>query len=278
MALIQVNFISKCLLRTVTFIAILPLDKLPLPGAEISVKVPFQTLYLLHGGYGNHTDYVSGTRIRRWAEEKNLAVIMPSGDNQFYIDKEDTEEYYGEYVGKELVEFTRKMFPLSEKKGDTFIAGLSMGGYGALINGLKYADTFGYIGTFSAGLVLKDIIEETDLIKGIGWQPSFYDRVFGKKETLLNSDKDYCYLIRALKEQKKEIPRIYMAIGTDDFLYERNQEYRKFLTEEGVDFTYEEGPGGHEWDFWDMQLKKFVDWLPLSKAQQGLNSGNVRHS
>lgn len=69
-----------------------------------------------------------------------------------------------------------------------------------------------------------------------------------------------------------------MAIGTDDFLYERNQEYRKFLTEEGVDFTYEEGPGGHEWDFWDMQLKKFVDWLPLSKAQQGLNSGNVRHS
>ncbi len=73
----------------------------------------------------------------RWAEEKNLAVIMPSGDNQFYIDKEDTEEYYGEYVGKELVEFTRKMFPLSEKKEDTFIAGLSMGGYGALINGLS---------------------------------------------------------------------------------------------------------------------------------------------
>ncbi len=139
-------------------------------------------MYLLHGGYGNHTDYVSGTRIRRWAEEKNLAVIMPSGDNQFYIDKEDTEEYYGEYVGKEHVEFTRKMFPLSEKKEDTFIAGLSMGGYGALINGLKYADTFGYIGTFSAGLVLKDIIEETDLIKGIGWQPSFYDRVFGKRK------------------------------------------------------------------------------------------------
>lgn len=276
MALIEVNYISKALMRTVEFRVVLPADKLQVGNETMPVKMPFKTLYLLHGGYGNNTDYISGTRIQRWAEEKNLAVIMPSGENQFYVDKPETEEYYGAYVAQELVEFTRRIFPLSTKREDTFIAGLSMGGYGAIVNGLKYADTFGYIGAFSAGLILDDIIEETTLIKGIGWPSSFYDRVFAAKDKLKESDRDYCYLMSQLIEKKREIPKIYLAIGTEDFLYQRNQEYRSFLKEKGVDFTYAEEPGSHEWDFWDRQLKRFIDWLPLDEACQGLNSGNVR--
>lgn len=278
MSLIEVNFVSKSLLRPVTFNAILPVDKLALPGEEISIKYPLKTLYLLHGVCGNYTDYISGTRIQRWAEEKNLAVIMPSGENQFYVDKNDTEEYYGAFVGKELVEFTRTLFPLSHEKEDTFIAGLSMGGYGALINGLKYSDNFGYIGAFSAALFLEDIINETDLIKGLNWKLPFYERVLGNKDTLLGSELDYRFLIEKLQEEKHEIPQIYMAIGKDDFLYERNQEYRKFLADRNVNYTYEEGEGSHDWDFWDRYLKKFLDWLPLDEAQAGMNSGNVRCS
>ncbi len=277
MAQIQVNFISKMLLRTVTVNVILPLDKIPLLKQEESPEKLFRTLYLLHGGYGNYTDYISGTRIQRWAEKNDLAVVMPSGDNQFYIDKDDTQEYYGAFAGQELVEFTRRMFPLSRKREDTFIAGLSMGGYGALINGLKYSDTFGYIGGFSAGIILDDIINETELLKGIGWKTSFYDRVFGRKEVLIGSDRDYCYLIESLIKKKKEIPKIYLAIGTEDFLYKRVGEYCSFLTDNGVEYTYEEGPGGHEWDFWDKYLKRFLDWLPLENGELGLNSGNVRH-
>lgn len=225
MSFIQVNFVSKSLLRPVTFNAILPVDKLALPGQEISVKYPLKTLYLLHGVCGNHMDYISGTRIQRWAEEKNLAVIMPAGENQFYIDKEDTEEYYGSFVGEELVEFTRRLFPLSHEKEDTFIAGLSMGGYGALLNGLKHSDTFGYIGAFSAALFLEDIINETDIIKGLNWKISFYERMLGKKDTLLGGELDYRFLIEKLLGQNKEIPKIYMAVGKDDFLYKRNQQY-----------------------------------------------------
>ena len=135
MALVQVNFISKMLSRTVTFNAIIPLDKISFGEEEVAEEKPLKTLYLLHGAFGNYTDYLSGTRIQRWAEEHNLAVIMPSGENQFYVDKPSRGENYGAYVADELVEFTRKMFPLSHKKEDTFIAGLSMGGYGALING-----------------------------------------------------------------------------------------------------------------------------------------------
>ncbi|MCI8625298.1 MAG: acetylesterase [Lachnospiraceae bacterium] len=279
MALIEVNFISKALLRTVSFRAILPLDKIPLDrkGTEAEKeKKTFKTLYLLHGGYGNDTDYISGTRIQRWAEERNLAVIMPAGENHFYLDQEDTQEYYGQFVGKELVEFTRQLFPLSEKREDTFIAGLSMGGYGALVNGLKYADTFGAIGLFSAGVILEDILEETDFIRRVGWKRPFWERVFGPKEALRGSDRDYYALLRKLQEEKKEIPQIFIAIGTSDSLYKRNQEFKQFLEEQQVSFTYREDEGGHEWDFWDRYIKEFLEWLPLEAKWQGLNSGNVR--
>ena len=76
MALIKVDFISKSLMRTVTINAIVPVDKLSLPGMPVREKKPFKTLYLLHGIFGNYTDWVTGTRIQRWAEENNLVVIM----------------------------------------------------------------------------------------------------------------------------------------------------------------------------------------------------------
>ena len=96
---------------------------------------------------------MNGTRIQAWAEANDLAVIMPSGENRFYLDDEKSGELYGEFIGKELVEFTRKLFPLSDKREDTFIAGLSMGGYGAIRNGLKYAENFGCVIGLSAALV-----------------------------------------------------------------------------------------------------------------------------
>ncbi len=279
MALLEVNFVSKSMARTETFNAIVPADKLSMPGQEAdadSAALPFKTLYLLHGGFGNYTDFISGTRIQRWAEDRNLAVIMPSGGNQFYIDKEDTEENFGAYVGQELVEFTRSIFPLSTKREDTFIAGLSMGGYGALINGLKYTDNFGYIGAFSAALILNDIIQETEFLKGFGFKTAYYERVFGQKDALEGTDKDYRFLIEELQRQSKPLPEIYLAIGRNDFLYEQNQAYRKFLSERNVRFTYEEGDGCHDWDFWDTYLHRFLDWLPLKSGQAGRNSGNVK--
>ena len=115
MALLQVNFISKSLMRTVPIQVILPVDRITLPGMPEREEKTYKTLYLLHGVFGNYTDWVSGTSIQRWAEERNLAVVMPSGDNMFYVDQEEAHNYYGEFIGRELVEITRKMFPLSKK-------------------------------------------------------------------------------------------------------------------------------------------------------------------
>ena len=126
MAFLQVNLMSESLMRTVMVNVILPVDKIPAPGALPRQNKPYKTLYLLHGLIGSHIDWVNGTRIQRYAEENDLVVVMPSGYNAFYLDYPNSHDYYGEFVGKELVELTRKMFPLSDKREDTFIGGLSM--------------------------------------------------------------------------------------------------------------------------------------------------------
>lgn len=275
MALIQINFMSKSLMRTVPLHAIIPVDKLEFPGAPKKEKKPFKTLYLLHGIFGNYTDWATSTRIQRWAQDNDLAVIMPSGDNHFYVDQPETNEMYGEFIGKELVEFTRELFPLSHKREDTFIAGLSMGGYGALRNGLKYHDTFGYIGALSSALVLEGAINSTEDAPTFMGRRSYFRSIFGDLDQLRGSDKDYFALIRTLKEQGADIPKLYVCCGTEDFLLDANREYSEFLKQQQVDFTYEEGPGAHDWDFWDAYIKKFLDFLPLGSAQAGVHSGNV---
>lgn len=273
MAFIEINFMSEALMRTVTVNVILPADKLMLPGVSKPKLKPFKTLYLLNGIMGNHTDWMNATNIQAMAEEKNLAVVMPGGENMFYLDHEVTHALYGEFVGKELVEFTRAAFHLSDKKEDTFIGGLSMGGYGALRNGLKYSDTFGRIAALSSAMVLYALDERTDDHPMFMERRSYAREVFGDFDKVMESDKNPVWLMKQLKEQGKEIPRIYQAIGTEDFLLAANQRLHQELVEAGGEVTYVEKPGGHEWDFWGDQIMEILKWLPLAEA--GINSGNI---
>lgn len=275
MALIQVNFLSQSLMRTVPMQVILPVDKMTFPGMPKREEKPFKTLYLLHGVFGNYTDWVSGTNIQRWAEDKNLAVVMPSGDNKFYVDQEKGEDHYGEFIGKELVELTRKMFPLSRKREDTFIGGLSMGGYGALRNGLKYHDTFGCIAALSSALIIDDIDKRTDDTPIFLDSRNFAESIFGNLEETVKGDKNPKYLVKKLKEEGVDFPKIYMACGEKDSLLSANREMKKFLDENGVEAVLEEGPGAHEWDFWNRSIKRVLEWLPLEGQEKGMNSGNV---
>ena len=79
MAYIQVNLISKSLMRSVNVNVILPTDKIPVPGAPVREDKPYKTLYLLHGIFGSQVDWINGTKLQRWAEENDLAVVMPAG-------------------------------------------------------------------------------------------------------------------------------------------------------------------------------------------------------
>ncbi|MCH5261786.1 MAG: acetylesterase [Lachnospiraceae bacterium] len=276
MAFIQMNLLSKALMRTVPVNVIIPADKMIAPGMPIREDKPYKTLYLLHGIFGNYTDWVNGTRIQRFAEENDLAVVMPSGDNAFYLDYPAGLNNYGEFIGRELVELTRKIFPLSHKREDTYIGGLSMGGYGAMRNGLKYHDTFGAIVALSSALIVDQLKDRTNDTANIIERRDFAEAFFGDLEEVLISDKNPKYLVEKLIEEKAQFPAIYMACGRDDHLLETNQDFAQFLQDKGVEVTFEVGPGNHEWDFWDTYIKKAMEWLPLERGGAGINSGNVR--
>ena len=254
MALIQVNYLSKALFRTVPLNVILPVDRFEadtdryLNGPERKYK----TLYLLHGLLGNYTDWVSQTRIQKWAEEKNLAVVMPSGDNAFYFNSRTPWNDYGTFIGQELVEITRRMFPLSDKREDTYIAGLSMGGFGALRNGIVYSDTFSYVAGLSAAV---HIFEDTSEEANIG--------LFDNIEEASKTDKNPWVAVEDMLAAGHSVPHIYMACGTQDDLMPANIAFRDYLESKGIKVTWDEDDYGHDWDFWDSQIKKVLDWLPL---------------
>jgi putative tributyrin esterase len=260
MAFLQVNFFAKTLRKIVTFNALVPIDTFEIPGQEKVEKGPMKALYLLNGYSGNYTDWVCGTKIQELSLKYNIAVFMPSGENNFYLDDTDKGELFGEYVGNELVEFTRKMFPLSDKKEDTFIGGLSMGGYGAIRNGLKYNDNFGRIIALSSALITKSIAGIPEDFKDPVADYKYYRRVFGDLNELLGSDKDPEALIVNLKKENAFIPKIYMACGTEDFLLKENHDYRDFLVSENVEHTYVESPGIHDWNFWNEYIEKAILW------------------
>lgn len=276
MAFIQMNLMSETLMRTVPVNVILPADKLPFPGMpKRPADKPYKTLYLLHGVFGNCTDWICGTRIQRYAEENELAVVMPSGENAFYVDQPDGHNFYGEFIGRELVELTRKIFPLSRKREDTFIGGLSMGGYGALRNGLKYSDTFGYIAVLSGALITDNLALRTDNVPFFIEGRSYAQACFGDLEKVAESDLEPKHLVHMLKERGKPIPHVYMACGDADALLEKNRQMACYLEKHGATVRFEEGSGGHEWDFWDAYIKKVIEWLPTEEKNKGVDSGNV---
>jgi putative tributyrin esterase len=276
MAFIHMNLISTSLMRTVPVNVIVPVDKPNFPGVPARGDKPYKTLYLLHGVLGSYVDWVNGTRIQRFAEMNDLVVVMPSGDNSFYVDMPRGNDNYGEFIGKELVELTRKIFPLSHKREDTFIGGLSMGGYGAIRNGLKYHDTFGYIIGLSSALITDDLPNRKSGDKVMFFETKeFRERCFGDLTKVAESDMNPKYLVKTLKKQKIEFPKFYLACGQDDGLLPKTEDFVSFLRQNDIEVTFETGPGAHEWNFWDTFIEKAIKWLPIEDGMLGLNSGNI---
>lgn len=272
MAIIDLNFFSKSLYRSVGVKIILPIDKFSL-GDDIEWdNKPFKTLYLLHGVFDDNNSWINNTRIIRWATEKNLAVVLPSGENMFYVDSpgingkerlSSVGEQYSKFIGEELVQMTRKIFPLSKKKDDTFIAGLSMGGYGAIYNGCKYHKTFSHIAALSPALMIDDA-EKSSYNKSIVLHNrAFFERFFGDLSTIRESEKNPYYLIQKLKKENANLPKFYLACGKSDHLFPRAEEFASFLMKQGAEFIFEKANGGHDWDFWDTYIQNVLNWLPL---------------
>lgn len=257
MVLFRGDVKCKSLQRRTSISVILPADNIHfLSDSEEIVPQPYKTLYLLHGLYGSDDIFLANTSIQKFAEDHGIAVVIPCGENSFYVDHEKSHAYYGEYVGQELLDITRNIFPLSDKREDTFIAGFSMGGYGAVRNGLKYFKNFSKIGMISAALITDDIadyVSDDNVLRDV----SFYESCFGDLDNIQNSDKNPKYLI----DNCEDIPDIFMACGDNDFLIDKNIDFYNFLKSRNIEAEFIQAPGEHTWEFCDKYVKEFIKTL-----------------
>ena len=182
----------------------------------------------------------------------------------------ETDLLIAAFIGEELVAFTRSSFPLSDKREETFIGGLSMGGFGAIVNGLRNPDTFGYITAFSSALI-KRLILRSDEEEGLDYfTRAQYQSMFGLAaiDDFEGSDCDYEALAEKLAASGKEKPKIYMDCGTEDVsLYQANADFKDRLLSLGYEVTWDSRSGGHDGKFWSESFCKAAAYLPVEKLE-----------
>ena len=262
MALLTVNFLSQSLCRITSVQVFLPNDLNPEERAgNPYYDRPMKTLYLLHGYSGNYTDWVQGSNICNLAKKYNFAVVCPSADNSFYFDQEMTGGSYRTFIGEELPAYLHKLLGLSTQKEDTFIGGLSMGGFGAVCTALRYPETFSKAVGFSSAFVINELLTNGKRVTSTETNRAFQEHVYGPLDKLKNSEKNPEFLINRLLEKGQSVPALYLACGTEDYLLENNRDFRDFLHKKGIPAVYVESPGIHDWDFWNRALAPAVEWL-----------------
>ena len=216
---------------------------------------PPKSLILLHGLTGTDTDWLFGGVAQEMAIQYNLAIFMPAAGNSFYLDRGYPGGNWASFVGEELPAYIRSVFGYCQSREDTMIAGLSMGGYGALRTALAFPQTYSACIALSSALRIHELARSLDESTTVMPKAMIRD-VFGDLETLESSDKNPEVLVKRLKAEGKPLPRLYMACGTEDTLIGANRAFRDFLRDEGVEHVYEEGPGLHNWRFWNAYLDR----------------------
>lgn len=248
MALAKVQLASPALGMCISCNVILPQRK------DAERNKPLPVLWLLHGAYGNYTDWIRKSNIERYVAPYGLAVVMPDGQNSCYTDMAHGRKFYT-CITEDMPKALQKLFNFSDKREDNFIAGLSMGGRGSLIMGLSKPEQYSVIGCLSAG---------ANHVKN----GHLHEMAFGRA-AVKNTYKDPFGCAIKILEKDLPRPRIYHACGTEDFLLPAAHETRDFfeaLPGNPFDYHYTENPGDHNWDFWDEHIKEFIKFLNLPKV------------
>ena len=242
---------SKMLMRAVDVHVFLPFhDGYP------DAKAPFPTLYFLPGYSSSAEEIATCLPLRQMCAKYGIAIVIPDGENSFYSDHPERATLNGSFVEKELIETTRALFPqLSHKREDTFIGGISMGGYGAAVHGLHASETFSKI------LMMSPAIDPVQLfeVKVEGesvFADSMLDSMFGGKAAYEQSFMNPRRAVADLKAAGADIPKMYMCCGRQDpLVYDACVAFRDYLAEQNVPHTYVESDGVHMVPYWDEQLE-----------------------
>jgi putative tributyrin esterase len=260
MALIQCDFFSETLGVSSSMNVILPQQTTAQVGMEVTTgQGQHPVLWLLHGWSDDHTIWCRRTSIERYVAPLGLAVVMPAVNLSYYADMHSGLDYWT-YISEELPSIARNFFPISDKREDNFLAGLSMGGYGAFKLALAHPERYAAAASLSGALAPDPVQNAKD--------PKRKDHmqwIFGDTSTFQGSNNDLLALASKLKKENKKQPALYACCGTDDFLYEQNQTFKAHAEKIGLELTYEEGPGTHEWGFWDLWIQRILEWLPLNQ-------------
>lgn len=262
MILNEIRFFSDMLGFMTTMYVLMPRRTLK----EIqSKRAPrYHTLYLLHGHSDDHTAWQRYTSIERYAEGLNLAVVMPEVHLSFYNNMAHGGKY-GQFISEEVPAVARELFSLSSRREDNFVAGLSMGGYGAFKLALTHPDRYAAAASLSGAVDLNEVVRVKKNEPGNKEWIEEMRTVFGDLSKVPGSKSDLFALAR--KAAKAPIkPRLYQCCGTEDDLYPDNVRFRDAVQRLPLDLTYEEGPGEHNWTYWDKMIQNALRWMfPLGK-------------
>lgn len=257
MAFGEMNFYSNSLGRNVSFHFLIPGDR------EMDIVKPYhdrapKTIYLLHGYSHTSHDWLLQSNITKLAFRYNLNVILPNGENSFWLDQEGVKAKYTQLAGKEIVEYTRKIFGFSDKPEDTFIMGESMGGYGVLHVGMTYPETFSKIAAFAPAMIQHDVAK---VKPGGHTGPGdyyYYRTMFGDLDKLLTSCNNPEQQVLDLQAAGKKIPDIYMCCGDEDALLPNVLQFKQYLDDHQVKHIYDQSPGDHDFAFWNQYVEKAI--------------------
>ena len=247
MAMLHTDFFSNVLSMCVQMDVILPQRTTGQIGMEGKTRLgKYPTLYLLHGLSDDHTIWQRRTSIERYVADMGIAVVMPCTHRAWYTDTAYGMKYW-EYISEELPAICRDFFPnMSDKREDTWAAGLSMGGYGAVKLGLRASETFSRVATLSGAMDVAGVTAPISKNRSTYW-----DTVFGDSKDLRGSFNDLFAAAEELKASGKPLPDIFMWCGTEDGLYPCNVAMRDHLKKLGYNVTYTESAGDHQWKYWD---------------------------
>ena len=262
MSVIDMTICSHALGMDTRVSVILPEVRLAAEPLHPDKKYP--VLYLLHGHSDGANAYMRKSVIELFAREHELIVVMPDAARSFYTDSPCGHDYYT-YITEELPVKMKNAFHISDRREDTFIAGLSMGGYGALKIALSRPERYSKCAVMSPGI---DFVThpESKRVMGTVFTTPHSDAVllrsFGPEEDYPGSENDLCQLVRNLRDAALK-PDIFQIIGHDDMLIEQNRDFHAFMEKEGrhLNYTYKETEGMHNWYFWNRALGDVFEFL-----------------
>lgn len=256
MAFLQVNFFSSVLGMCTAMNVILPqtTSTRGLIGVDTAdVDVTYPVLYLLHGMSDDHTIWSRRTSIERYADERGIAVVMPTTELGWYTNMKHGRRWRT-YIGEELPAICHDFFPrISQKREDTYIAGLSMGGYGAYALAMTYPEQYSAAAGLSGAYMPLRFGRDTE---------PYWQDIFGTMSDFTGSENDLVATSSRLVREGAPLPRLYMWCGTEDGLYSQNLAMRDHLNAIGwEDFTFEESAGNHNWKCWDEKIQTVLAWI-----------------